>query len=128
MFETNSSITSQSSVATAVSCPSVLLVGRNGSWGTSVLKSLEKFGSELSFAAPQTVTPEFVRKGAYQSYSSRFHGFPGTTKATRIRAHRVGGFHFLYFPGGEWMLVAAHACAAGRTATAPRRFAGMNFR
>jgi hypothetical protein len=42
-----------------------LLVGRNGSWGTTVLKSLEKFGSELFFVAPQTVTSEYVRRGAY---------------------------------------------------------------
>lgn len=65
LFENNSSITLQSRAATAVSCPSVLLVGRNGSWGTSVLKSLEKFGSELFFVAPQTVTAEYVRRGAY---------------------------------------------------------------
>jgi hypothetical protein len=64
-FETDSSITSQSNVATAVSSPNVLLVGRNGSWGTLVLRSLEKFRSELSFAAPHTVTPEYARKGAY---------------------------------------------------------------
>jgi hypothetical protein len=50
-----------------------------------------------------------IREGTrIQSDSSRFHGFPGTTKATRIRARWVGGFHFLYFPGGERMLVAAH--------------------
>jgi len=42
-----------------------LVVGRNGSWGTPVLKSLEKFGTELLFVAPQTVTSEYVRKGAY---------------------------------------------------------------
>lgn len=65
MFEKNSSPTSRSQGATAISCPSVLLVGRNGSWGTPVLKSLEKFGTELLFVAPQTVTPEYVRKGAY---------------------------------------------------------------
>lgn len=64
-FETVSSIPLQSNVATAISCPNVLLVGRNGSWGTPVLRTLERFRSELSFAAPQTVTPEFVRKGAY---------------------------------------------------------------
>jgi hypothetical protein len=64
-FETDSSVTSQLNVATAVSSPNVLLVGRNGSWGTLVLKSLAKFRSELSFAAPQTVTPEYVRRGAY---------------------------------------------------------------
>jgi len=65
LFEADSSLTSHSAGATAVSSPSVLLVGRNGSWGTSVLKSLEKFGSELFFVAPQTVTSEYVRRGSY---------------------------------------------------------------
>ena len=65
MFETNSSPTPHSRGATAISGPSVLLVGRNGSWGTLVLKSLEKFECELFFVAPQTVTSEYVRKGAY---------------------------------------------------------------
>jgi hypothetical protein len=64
-FEIVSSKSPQSNGATAISCPNVLLVGRNGSWGTLVLKSLEKFGAELSFAAPQTVTSEYVRNGAY---------------------------------------------------------------
>jgi hypothetical protein len=65
MFESNSSLIPHSGGTVAVSCPNILLVGRNGSWGTLVLKSLEKFGSELSFAAPQTVTAEYVRNGAY---------------------------------------------------------------
>ena len=65
MFENKSSLASCSHGATAISCPSVLLVGRNGSWGKLVLKSLEKFGAELSFAPPQTVTPEHARKGAF---------------------------------------------------------------
>ena len=56
LFEADSSLTPHSAGATAVSSPSVLLVGRNGSWGTLVLKSLARFGSELSFAAPETVT------------------------------------------------------------------------
>jgi hypothetical protein len=64
-FENKSSLTSCSQGATAISCPSILLVGRNGSWGTQVLKSLEKFGAELSFAAPQTVSPEHLRKSAF---------------------------------------------------------------
>jgi hypothetical protein len=65
MLEKNSSSASRSQPATAISSPSVLLVGRNGSWGTLVLKSLEKFGSELFFEPPQTVTSEYVRMGAY---------------------------------------------------------------
>jgi len=65
MFETNSSRALRSAGATAISYTNVLLVGRNGSWGTPVLKSLAKFGSELSFAAPKIVTSKFVRNGAY---------------------------------------------------------------
>ena len=65
LFETNSSLASRTQSAPAVSCPSVLLVGRNGSWGTLVLKSLTKFESDLSFVAPQLVTSEYVKKGAY---------------------------------------------------------------
>jgi hypothetical protein len=65
MFEANSTVTPQSEGTVAVSCPNVLLVGRSGSWGMLVLRSLEKFGSELSFAAPQTVTPEYVRSNGY---------------------------------------------------------------
>jgi len=65
MFETNSSPAPHSEGTVAVSCPNVLLVGKSGSWGTLVLRSLEKFSSELSLAAPQTVTSEYVRKGAF---------------------------------------------------------------
>ena len=65
MFETNSSNSPHSEGTVTVSCPNVLLVGKNGSWGTVVLKSLDKFRSELSLVAPQTVTPDYVRKGAF---------------------------------------------------------------
>jgi hypothetical protein len=65
MFEDISSFTRHAQGATAVSCPSVLLVGRNGSWGTLVIKSLQKYQCELSFAAPRIVTSEYVRNGAY---------------------------------------------------------------
>ena len=61
-FENNSSQASRSQGASAVSGVGVLLVGRSGSWGTLVLKSLEKFGTELFFATPQTVTPEYAKK------------------------------------------------------------------
>jgi hypothetical protein len=64
-FEIVSSTSPRPNVATVISCPNVLLVGRNGSWGTPVLRTLEKVRSELSFATPQAVTPEFVREGAY---------------------------------------------------------------
>jgi hypothetical protein len=64
MFETKSSFTSRTRSVSVVACPSALLVGRNGSWGKLVLKSLEKFRSELFFVAPHIVTPEYVRKSA----------------------------------------------------------------
>ncbi len=51
--------------ASAVACPSVLLVGRNGSWGSVVLKSLQKFGCELTFEPPHKVTPAFAKSGLY---------------------------------------------------------------
>lgn len=62
MFERKSSHAPLSRGATVVSCPSVLLVGRNGSWGTPVLKTLEKLEAELIFATPQNVTADCVRK------------------------------------------------------------------
>jgi hypothetical protein len=65
MFEKKSKLTSGLQAATAISCPSVLLVGRNGSWGRSVLKSLEKFGAELFFMAPQSITTEYMRRSAF---------------------------------------------------------------
>src|ERR1700733_2785418 len=65
MFENNSSLISRSQGAAAIVCPSVLLVGRNGSWGMSALRSFEKFECQLAFAAPQLVTSNYVRNGAY---------------------------------------------------------------
>ncbi|HLJ22539.1 MAG TPA: hypothetical protein VKT71_00445 [Candidatus Acidoferrales bacterium] len=60
-FETNSSI----AVHRGICSPSVLLVGRNGSWGATVLKSLAKFGSKTSFVAQDAVTPRVVIQGAF---------------------------------------------------------------
>jgi hypothetical protein len=65
MFENKSTLASRSQGATAISCPSVLLVGRNGSWGKPVLRSLEKFGAELFCMAPQNITPEDVKRSAF---------------------------------------------------------------
>jgi hypothetical protein len=65
VFEPASAARSSSNAASSVACPSVLLVGRNGSWGSLVLKSLQKFGCELSFQAPQNVTPLFVSESRY---------------------------------------------------------------
>jgi hypothetical protein len=64
-FEPVSTSRSNSRSAPSIECPSILLVGRNGSWGSVVLKSLQKFGCELSFEVPQNATPGFARNGAY---------------------------------------------------------------
>jgi hypothetical protein len=49
--------------STVVSRPRVLLAGRQGAWSDMLLKSLQKFDSELSFVLPDSVTPDFVREG-----------------------------------------------------------------
>jgi hypothetical protein len=64
-FEGTSSLQSHAKTAASIACPAVLLVGRNGSWGSVVLKSLEKIGCELSFEVPEIVTPRFAKNGAY---------------------------------------------------------------
>ena len=64
-FERNRSISLRPKNAGGVVCGKVLLVGRSGSWAPLVLKSLEKFGNELSIATPRTVTAEYVRLGAF---------------------------------------------------------------
>jgi hypothetical protein len=64
-FEDDSAFAIHGQEAAALSSPNVLLVGRNGSWGKSVLKSLDKVGSELSLVAPLGLTAEYVRKGGY---------------------------------------------------------------
>jgi len=65
MFETPSFLNSHVECSVAVSRPNVMLVGRNRSWGTLLLKSLNKFDCELTFAAPGIVTLEYARSGAY---------------------------------------------------------------
>lgn len=65
LFEQESSIAPRAKSTVTVACPNVLLVGRSGSWGTIVLKPLEKFGSEWSFVTPQMVTAEYVRARAF---------------------------------------------------------------
>jgi hypothetical protein len=46
----------------AASSSTILLVGRNGSWGSAVLQALEKHGCELSLVSPETATPDHVRE------------------------------------------------------------------
>jgi hypothetical protein len=64
-IEADDSLPSRPQSTTVVSCALVLLVGRNGSWGATVLRSFEKFGSALSYVTPQTATPEYVKNGAF---------------------------------------------------------------
>lgn len=64
-LEKQSSLALRSSRAAARSCPVVLLVGRSRSWSSVARAPLERFGSELFFAAPEIATPRFVRNGAY---------------------------------------------------------------
>jgi hypothetical protein len=65
MFEQKSAFASRAQTAISVSCPNVLLVGRPGSWASSLIKFLEKSGAELFFVAPQTATPEYLKKVGY---------------------------------------------------------------
>jgi hypothetical protein len=51
--------------STVVACPRILLAGRQGAWSEMLLKSLQKFDSELSFVPPESVTVDFVRQGGY---------------------------------------------------------------
>jgi hypothetical protein len=64
-FEKISSARMHSQSASSIACPSVLLVGRSGSWGSVVLRSLQKFECGVSYESPQRVTPEFARSGGY---------------------------------------------------------------
>ena len=64
-FEVKSSVASRSKLASGVLCPAVMLVGRNGSWGSAVLKSVSKCESDFSYVAPEKATPEFAKNGAY---------------------------------------------------------------
>ena len=61
-----SQIATQSEGAGAVVSPAVLLVGRNGSLGPALLKSLRKYRTQFSLAAPEEATPEFATSGGYR--------------------------------------------------------------
>jgi hypothetical protein len=65
LFETNSARVANPESATAIASPSVLLVGRSGSWGTSVLKSLSNLRSDLVYAVPNSVTSKYVKANAF---------------------------------------------------------------
>lgn len=64
-LDEKSVLTAQREPSTVVSRPRVLLIGRQGAWSDMLLKSLQRFDSELSFVLPDSVTPDFVREGAF---------------------------------------------------------------
>jgi hypothetical protein len=64
-FEAKDPVSSRPKSGASASCPAVLLVGRNGSWGSPVLKSLERFGCQLSLEVPEAVTSEYARNAGY---------------------------------------------------------------
>jgi len=106
MFENYSSRASRSQGAAAISCPSVLLVGRSGSWSTLVLKSLEKFGTELFFVPPQTVTPEHVRQNGYDLILLDSTVPPEQRRqlASELAGSRVSIFYTFPVENGCWWL------------------------
>jgi hypothetical protein len=65
VFETNSTLAMHPARETAISSPSVLLVGRNGSWGKTLLKFLAKFSCRTSFVAQDAVTSKSLSHGAF---------------------------------------------------------------
>jgi hypothetical protein len=107
-FEADDSLPSHPQTTTAVSCPLVLLVGRNGSWGATVLKSFEKFGSALSYVAPQTVTTEYVRSGAFQLIllDSTVSTDQRRQLATELAGSNVSIFYTFPVENGCWWLPA----------------------
>jgi len=64
-FESESLVATHLPEMTTVLSPAVLLVGRSGSWGMPVLKSIEKFGAESSFASPQNATAKYVQENRF---------------------------------------------------------------
>ena len=106
LFEKESTPASRSQGATAVACPNVLLVGRSGSWGVSVLKSLEKFGAESFFAAPQSVTPEYVRENGCGIIllDSTVHPEQRRRLASELTGSSVSIFYTFPVENGFWWL------------------------
>lgn len=107
-FEQTSSIAPRLARAKSLSCPSILLVGRNGSWGSPVLKTLEKLGSVLSFEVPQNILAEQFKRGSYDIILLDSTVMPAQR---RELAARLAGTHasiFYTFPveNGCWWLPA----------------------
>ena len=108
LFENKSSITPQAKSTVTVACPNVLLVGRSGSWGSTVLKPLEKFGSEWSFVPPQSVTAEYVRATAFNLILLDSTVAPEQRRqlASELVGSRVSIFYTFPVENGCWWLPA----------------------
>ena len=105
-FESNSTFALPIESATTVSCPSVLLVGRHGSLGKSILRSLNKLETELSFIVPQSITSEYVKNGGYEVVL--LDSSVTTEQRRRLAAGLIGSNASIYysFPveNGCWWL------------------------
>jgi hypothetical protein len=108
IFETTPTIGSQTKAAPAVSCLNVLLVGRSGSWGTPVLKSLERLRSEISHATPHQVTAEYVKRGGFNLILLDSTVPPGQRKelSTELVGSRTTIFYTFPVENGCWWLPA----------------------
>jgi hypothetical protein len=122
LFEPDPPVSTYPERTVAVSCPNVLLVGRNGSWGAAVLRSLDKFESDLSFAPPQNVTSESVRNGRFNLVLLDSTVSPEQRKRLAAELVGSGASMFYTFPveNGCWWLPTlrngqdVHGCCAFR--------------
>jgi len=73
-----------------------------------VLRPIEKFGGELSFAAPQIVTPEYVRRGAYNLIllDSTVHPEQRRQLASELNGSGVSIYYSFPVENGCWWLPA----------------------
>jgi len=71
-----------------------------------VLKSLAKFGSELSFAAPKTVTSKYVKKGGYNLILLDSAVAPEQRRqlVSQLAGSRVSIFYTFPVENGCWWL------------------------
>jgi hypothetical protein len=132
-FERNRSISPRPQDAAGVACRNVLLVGRSGSWAPLLLKSLEKFGSELSVATPKTVTTEYVRLGAFDLVllDSTVPSEQRRRLVSELAGSDVSLFYSLPVEAGCWWLPAlrhgndCHGAPAFRRSEFPRELERM---
>lgn len=110
-FEQTSAIVPRPNRAAPVSRPSALLVGRSGSWGSLLLKSLERFGSELSLVAPQDVTAALLKNAGYDFILLDSTVPPEQRRqlASELAGSSVSMFYTFPVENGCWFLPALRA-------------------